>query len=149
MKRLIQIGAMLGLMAGSVVAADNEIKWSGPSGHGDMIFWCPTNGVTNMVISAAGVSKLKLIGAATTGGSYVASTNAADVLDAIRYIAATNAANVLDAARYTVASNAYRNASTLDAGTVANARLSGFTGTLTNNAILYVTNGSIINATAP
>ena len=37
-----------------VLAADIDVKWGGPSGHGSMTFWAPKFGQTNLVLNTNG-----------------------------------------------------------------------------------------------
>lgn len=135
-------------VVGNVVAidlVDPGLQEEGKTGLKSLCGIIASNNVLLEVDSIAATNQANVYDAVR----YTAATNQANVYDAARYITATNAADILDAARYTVASNAYRNASTLDAGTLAVARLSGHTGTVTNNFVLYITNGLVINAVLP
>jgi hypothetical protein len=54
MRKIFQVIAVVMLMSSSVLAAGVEVKWSGPSGQGDMTFWNPTNSSTNLVLTSTG-----------------------------------------------------------------------------------------------
>lgn len=72
-KILVAALALLALVGGAVAAgnADMEWKYSGPSGQGDLILWCPTNGTTSVVFKATGAYFPQLY----LDGTAVVSTN--------------------------------------------------------------------------
>jgi len=58
---------ILALAAVVQAAQDIAVKWSGPVGQGDMIFWSPETGKTNLVLTSNGVSQIMLAGGMVTG----------------------------------------------------------------------------------
>lgn len=69
MKNLYKVGvALLAILSLSVMASakDVEVKWSGPSGMGQLIYWSPDYGLTNMVISSNGITSVRFGSGAIT-----------------------------------------------------------------------------------
>jgi hypothetical protein len=58
MKKIMSIMAALALISVSVQAAGPkvEMKTSGPSGQGNLIWWAPSSGITNLVMTTNGIS---------------------------------------------------------------------------------------------
>lgn len=56
---------MTSIMASAICfsssAGDIKTEWSGPSAQGDLIFWAPSTGTTNMRMTVNGVSNLTII----------------------------------------------------------------------------------------
>ena len=61
MKKIMIIMAGLALISVSVLAAGPkvEMKTSGPSGQGNLIWWAPSSGTTNLVMTTNGITVLK------------------------------------------------------------------------------------------
>lgn len=63
MKKVIYIMAALALISVSVQAAPKvEMKTSGPSGQGNVIWWAPSTGTTNLVMTTNGISLITMVG---------------------------------------------------------------------------------------
>lgn len=87
MKKVIYIMAALALISVSVQAAPKvEMKTSGPSGQGNVIWWAPSSGITNLVMTTNGIS---VFNAAT--GSAVVWTNASLTITRQAAASVTNA----------------------------------------------------------
>ncbi len=56
MKKIMIIMAALALISVSVFAGSVEMKTSGPSGQGNLIWWAPSSGITNLVMTTNGIS---------------------------------------------------------------------------------------------
>lgn len=67
---------MLLFASPTLFASDIEAKFAGPSGHGDMTWWSPNYGVTNMVVGTNG--SLDIIGQLMIDGTNV-TASAADI----------------------------------------------------------------------
>lgn len=127
--------ALVAILAGfSAQAADVQVKTSGPSGQGDLIYWCPVTAVTNMVLGSNGVEVLNVEGAvAIVGDVSLTGTLTADTIEA----SATNitAGTVLNAVSGINVTNL--NGANIASGNIALARMTnafppGVTLTYTN-----------------
>ena len=86
MKNFYRMGivllALLSLSMG-VSAKDVAVKWSGPAGMGDLIYYSPLTGLTNMVMGSNGVEVLNIDGALTIVGDVsLTGTLTADAIEA-------------------------------------------------------------------
>lgn len=94
-KHAIMLGAIL--LFGAVIgfAADVEMKTSGPSGQGTIIWYAPKTGITNLVMTTNGVTYLYI-----EGGAILNSTSITNVLAEGMVLPAVDASAVtnLDAA---------------------------------------------------
>ena len=50
---LVGVFAFVGLTS---MAADVKVKYSGPSGQGNIIYWSPNSGITNFVLTSNGIA---------------------------------------------------------------------------------------------
>ena len=93
MKRIMIITAMLAAISLSLQAGPKvEMKTSGPSGQGNPIWWAPSTGITNLVMTTNGVSYLYLDGGVVLDSTTL-TTNllaAGQVLPAVDGSAVTN-----------------------------------------------------------
>jgi hypothetical protein len=72
MKKIMTTMAVLALVAVSLQAGPKvEMKYSGPSGQGNLIWWAPSSGITNMVMTTNGITVFS-----AAPGSAVVWTNA-------------------------------------------------------------------------
>jgi len=95
MKKIMSIMAALALISVSVQAAGPkvEMKTSGPSGQGNLIWWAPSSGITNLVMTTNGVTYLYVEGGAILNSTAITNVLASGmVLPAVDYAAATNGA---------------------------------------------------------
>lgn len=60
MKKIMIIMAALALISVSVFAGSVEMKTSGPSGQGNLIWWAPSTGITNLEMTTTGLKNVKL-----------------------------------------------------------------------------------------
>jgi hypothetical protein len=56
MRKKIQVLMAMLLFAGVALGANVVLKYSGPSGQGDLIWVCPATGVTNLVMGTNGIT---------------------------------------------------------------------------------------------
>lgn len=118
--------ALVAILAGfSAQAADVQVKTSGPSGQGDVIYWAPTTGTTNLVMGTNGIALLNATGNINVTGNVTVS-----------------------GAITAVSTNFVGNGAGLTNITQANISGTWFTGTITNVSTLgtnrtYVVNGMI------
>ena len=87
MKKIMIIMAGLALISVSVLAAGPkvEMKTSGPSGQGNLIWWAPSSGTTNLVMTTNGITVLK-----AAPGAAVVWTNASLTITRQAVASATN-----------------------------------------------------------
>jgi hypothetical protein len=87
MKRIMIITAMLAAISLSLQAGPKvEMKTSGPSGQGNPIWWAPSTGITNLVMTTNGITVLT-----AAPGSAVVWTNASLTITRQAVASATNA----------------------------------------------------------
>ena len=60
MKKIMTIMAALALVVVSLGAANVELKYSGPSSQGNPIWWAPSSGITNLMMTPTGLKNVKL-----------------------------------------------------------------------------------------
>jgi hypothetical protein len=148
-KHAIMLGAIL--LFGAVIgfAADVEMKTSGPSGQGTIIWYAPKTGITNLVMTTNGVTYLYIEGGAILNSTSITNVLAEGmVLPAVDASAVTNlsagqlkAGTVLLAVSGLAVTNI--NAANIKAGTVASA-FSGLA--VTNLDAANVKVGSVASA---
>ena len=86
MKKIMTTMAVLALVVVSLQAANVEMKYSGPSSQGNLIWWAPSSGVTNLVMTTNGISVFTV-----PTGSGVVYTNASLTITRQAVASATNA----------------------------------------------------------
>ena len=85
-KKLVLVAAALAVISCAVQAAPNvQLKYSGPSGQGDLIWWAPSTGTTNLVMTTNGVSVFTV-----PTGSGVVYTNASLTITRQAALSVTN-----------------------------------------------------------
>jgi len=93
MKKIMTSMAVLALVVVSLGAANVELKYSGPGNQGNLIWYAPSSGITNLVMTTNGVTYLYIEGGAILNSTAITNVLAEGmVLPAVDYAAATNGA---------------------------------------------------------
>lgn len=71
MKKIMSIMAALALISVSVFAGSVEMKTSGPSGQGNLIWWAPSTGITNLEMTPTGLKSITMQAGAMTATATV------------------------------------------------------------------------------
>jgi len=88
MKKSMIIMAALALISVSVQAAPKvEMKTSGPSGQGNLIWWAPSSGITNLVMTTNGISVFNV----ATGAAVITNATVTTETGAVTATAAVTA----------------------------------------------------------
>ena len=100
MKKFITFTVVLAVGCFTIWAATVEVKFSGPSGQGKIIYWAPSTGTTNLVMGANGIEVANGNGSGwtnldlTTSSQYTTITGDTAIVAASKVVVTNSAAAV-------------------------------------------------------